>query len=423
MNDASSPTAATSSTGDGKLLPLAGIRILDITQFLSGPFGSQIMADLGAEVIKVESPEGDLARHMPPHFLGEDSVYFHAVNRGKRSLMVDMKTPEGIAVVRRLALASDAVLENYRPGVLARLGLDEAQLRADKPDLIWCSVSGFGQDGPYRDKPAYDMIVQALSGGMSLTGEPGGTAVRSGVPIGDLAAGMYAVIGLLSALLRRNACGLGASIDISMLDCQVAMLTYQAAYHLFSGDVPGLQGTGHDSIATYRGFKCASGTQLVITANTERMWKSLCKALGAPDLADDPLFKTSRERHVNRRELYDLLESLFLTRTAEEWLPLLDAESVPVARVNTLDKVMTDPQVVHRGMVGSVTNSEGETVRVIGNPLRIDSQPDTESRRSPALGADSRAILRDVLGLDEGEIYALAERNVIAPSSKGAKKA
>src|SRR5919199_2856615 len=277
---------------------LAGIRVLDLTQVISGPYATQILGDLGADVIKVEPPQGDLARTMPPHFVGPDSVYYVAVNRNKRSLAVDLKRPEGLDLVRRLALASDVVVENFRPGVLDRLGLPLDALRAAHPGLIWCSVSGFGQDGPYRDKPAYDMIVQALSGGMSLTGEPGGPAVRSGLPIGDIAAGLYAVVAILAALRRRDRTGRGDVIDIAMLDCQAAMLTYQAAYYLHSGRVPGRQGSGHDSIPTYRSFATRNGVEIVVTAISERMWRNLARALGLEALVEDPRFRTNRDRYT-----------------------------------------------------------------------------------------------------------------------------
>src|SRR5579871_3621309 len=215
--------------------PLSGIRVLDLTQFLSGPFATQILADLGADVVKLEPPQGDPVRAVPPHFAGDDSVYYLSVNRNKRSVVVDMKVPEGRELTRKLALSCDIVMENFRPGVLERLGLSAAALRAQKPSLIWCSISGFGQSGPYRNKPAYDMIVQALSGGMSLTGDASGPPVRAGIPIGDLAAGLYAGVAVLAALNRRHQTGCGEAIDISMLDCQAAMLSYQAAYFLHSG--------------------------------------------------------------------------------------------------------------------------------------------------------------------------------------------
>src|SRR3984893_7416271 len=251
-------------TGDAQDRPLTGIRVLDLTQFLSGPYATQILADLGADIIKLEPPQGDPIRVVPPYFVGEDSLYYLCINRNKRCVAVDMKVDAGRELVKRLALSCDIVMENFRPGVLERLGLSAEGLRKERPALIWCSISGFGQDGPYHNKPAYDMIVQALSGGMSLTGEAGGTPVRAGIPIGDLGAGFYSTIAVLAALNRRHATGLGETIDVSMLDCQAAMLCYQAAYYMHSGVVPVRQGRGHESIPTYRSYACKDGVSIVI---------------------------------------------------------------------------------------------------------------------------------------------------------------
>ena len=397
---------------------LAGLRVLDLTQVISGPYATQILGDLGAEVIKVEPPQGDLARHMPPHFVGEDSVYYVSLNRNKRSLAVDLKRPEGLDVVRRLALASDVVIENFRPGVLERLGLSMDALRAERPDLVWCSISGFGQDGPYRDKPAYDMIVQALSGGMSLTGEPGRTAVRAGIPIGDLAAGLYAVIAILAALRRRDATGRGDVIDISMLDCQAAMLTYQGAYYLHSGQVPGRQGSGHDSIPTYRTFQAGDGREVVVSAISERMWQGLCRALGREDLADDPRFRTNRERHANRHALWPELEAAFRTRAADEWVPRLEREEVPVAVVNSLDRVMQDPQIRHRGMIAELDAADGRRARVMADPLAFREAGHGPDRFPPRLGEDSASVLRDALGLSDAEIRELVASGAVVEPDK-----
>jgi crotonobetainyl-CoA:carnitine CoA-transferase CaiB-like acyl-CoA transferase len=391
---------------------LRGIRVLDLTQFLSGPHCTQILGDLGAEIVKVEAPQGDLARHIPPHFVDGDSVYYLAINRNKKSVAVDLKIEEGRDLVRRLVLASDIVVENFRPGVLDRLGIAAKELLAKKPGLIWCSISGFGQDGPYRDKPAYDMIVQALSGGMSLTGEPGRGAVRAGVPIGDLCAGMYAAIAVLAALHRRNETGRGEMIDISMLDCQAAMLSYQAAYHLHSGTVPGRQGTGHDSIPTYRAFTAGDDVEVVITANTEKMWQGLCRALGLEQLTDDPRFRANRDRFKHRHELWPLLEEAFRRRPADEWVALLEREEVPVGVVNTLDRVMGDPQIQHRGLVLEL-NGEGKSARVMGDPIVFAEAGRPVPRYPPALGEDTEAVLRDVLGLDRDEVARLRAAGVL----------
>jgi crotonobetainyl-CoA:carnitine CoA-transferase CaiB-like acyl-CoA transferase len=398
--------------------PLKGVRVLDMTQFLSGPFSTQILADLGAEVIKLEAPQGDLARHIPPYFVEKDSVYYLSINRGKHSVVADMKSPEGIALVRKLAMASDIVIENFRPGVLDRLGLSATELRKEKLGLIWCSISGFGQNGPYRDKPAYDMIVQALSGGMSLTGETGGHPVRAGIPIGDLAAGMYAAIAALAALHRKNETGRGEYIDISMLDCQAAMLCYQGAYYLHSGNVPGRQGRGHDSISTYRAFTAQDDVDVVVTANTERMWASLCRALGYPELTDDPRFRTGQLRYDNRGELWPILEKAFLQRPADEWVLLLEKEEIPVGVVNTLDRVMTDPQIMARDMILDLVASDGRKIRVMGNPIRFEEAAPGKPLYPPAAGENSADVLSGVLGLSADEISGLIERKIIVLGSK-----
>ena len=399
--------------------PLNGIRILDLTQFLSGPFATQILADLGADIIKLEPPQGDPIRAVPPHFVGENSVYYLCINRNKRALAVDMKVAQGRDLVKRLALSSDIVMENFRPGVLDRLGLSAEGLRKEKPSLIWCSISGFGQDGPYHSKPAYDMIVQALSGGMSLTGEPGGAAVRAGIPIADLGAGLYSAIGVLAALNRRNATGKGETIDISMLDCQAAMLCYQAAYYMHSGVVPGRQGRGHESIPTYRSFACKDGVAVVITANTERMWQGLARVLGREDLLADPRFATNKDRLAHRDALWPMLDEAFSTRNAVEWLPLLEAEEIPVGVVNTLDRVVNDPQIRHRDMVLNLANADGTLSRVMGNPIKFKDADGEGGAYPPDLGADTAAVLRDVLDLSRADIGDLiAAKAVIAKDFK-----
>ncbi|HXJ00135.1 MAG TPA: CoA transferase [Micropepsaceae bacterium] len=398
---------------DAKDRPLSGVRVLDLTQFLSGPFATQIFADLGAEILKLEPPQGDPIRAVPPHFVGEDSVYYLCINRNKRCVAVDMKTEAGRDLVKKLALSSDIVMENFRPGVLDRLGLSAEALRKEKPSLIWCSISGFGQDGPYSNKPAYDMIVQALSGGMSLTGESGGAPVRAGIPIGDLAAGLYAGIATLAALNRRHQTGLGDTIDISMLDCQAAMLCYQAAYYMHSGNVPGRQGRGHESIPTYRSFEAKDGIHIVITANTERMWQGLARALGHQEWLSDPRFTTNKERLANRHALWPMLEEAFRTRNADEWIPILEREEIPVGVVNTLDRVMTDPQIRHRNMVLDLESGDGRAASVTGNPMKFKDTPPEAHAYPGALGADSAAVLKDVLDLSPGEIAELIRSKTI----------
>ena len=396
--------------------PLAGIRVLDLTQFLAGPFATQILGDLGAEVIKLEAPSGDWSRSLPPHFVGPDSAYYLSVNRNKKSVVADMKSADGLALVNRLAAASDIVIENFRPGVLDRLGLVYRELAAANQKLIWCSISGFGQDGPDRDRPAYDMIVQALSGGMSMTGEPGEPAVRAGIPIGDLCAGMYGAIGVLAALEERRRTGKGRLVDVAMLDCQVAMLCYQAAYFLHSGVEPGRQGRGHASIPTYRSFDAGNGTELVITANTERMWRALCGVLGLEKLAGDPRFATNDDRYANRFELWPLLEAAFQERDADAWVPLLLEAGIPVGRVNTLGAALGNPQIAQRDMVLDLAARDGRRVRVAGNPIKFADDDPGPASFPPLLGEDTREVLARVLGLSGEEIEsALAAGAVSEP--------
>lgn len=403
---------------------LAGLRVLDFSQVLSGPFCTQILADLGAEVIKVESPEGDVARAMPPHFVGGDSVYYLSINRNKRSIGINLKSPEGLAVARRLVLASDVVIENFRPGVMEKLGLSPVALRQEKPALIWCSVSGFGQNGPYRDKQAYDLIVQALSGGMSLTGMPDGPSVRAGIPVADLSAGLYAAIGILAALNRVRTTGRGELIDVSMMDCQAAMLCYQAAYHLHSGQVPGRQGRGHDSIASYQTFVAGDGIEIVVAAMTERMWQRLCEALGRNDLIQDARFTDAAKRRDNRDTLMPILNAAFASNPAHHWVETLEAAGVPVGTVNTMDRVVADPQIQARGMITTLRNEDGHEVRVMGDPLFM-----AETRRSshsypPKPNQDGAAILSEILGMSRDDVARLEQAGAIArPAKAGSARA
>jgi crotonobetainyl-CoA:carnitine CoA-transferase CaiB-like acyl-CoA transferase len=393
--------------------PLAGVRVLDLTQFLSGPYATMILGDLGAEVIKVEPPQGDATRTIPPNFVGEDSAYYLSINRNKRDVVIDLKKPQGRDLVLRLAKACDIVIENNRPGVIDRLGLGYSELSKANPAIVWASISGFGQDGPYRDYPAYDMIVQALSGGMSLTGEAGRPAVRAGIPIGDLAAGMYAVIGLLAALHESKASGRGRKIDVAMLDCQVAMLCYQAAYHLVSGKVPGPQGREHDSFATYRTFQAGDGVSVVVCANTEKMWQDMARILGLGELVDDPRFRTNADRHEHRSTLVPLMDAAFLKRQAAEWIVDFRKAGIPVGVVNTLDRALTDPHVLHRNMVVNMSDEAGHAVRVVGNPVKFSGEPEFPPGYPPPFGGDTRAVLSDVLGCSAEEIASLLADQVV----------
>jgi crotonobetainyl-CoA:carnitine CoA-transferase CaiB-like acyl-CoA transferase len=398
--------------------PLAHVRVLDMTQFLAGPFCTQILADLGATVTKVEAPTGDITRTIPPHFVDGDSAYFLSANRNKRSIVVDLKSPGGLELAQRLAASSDVVVENFRPGVLARLGFSYAGLEARHPGLIWCSISGFGQDGPTAGLPAYDMVVQAMSGGMSLTGEPEGASVRAGVPIGNLSGALFATVGILAALEERHRSGLGQIVDVSLLDSHVSMLSYQAVYHLVAGVVPGRQGRGHDSIPTYRAFTAGDGIDVVVTANTERMWHGLCDLLDRPALADDPRFLTNQDRYRNRSELWPLLEEAFRARPASEHVQRLHAAAIPAAVVVTVDRALTHPQVRHRGMVIDVTSASGETARLLGNPIKFSRTNRNGHDFPPKLGADTEAVLAE-LGLTDDRAGDVAAPDGTARAAAG----
>lgn len=393
-------------------LPLQGIRVLDFTTFLSGPYATQLLGDLGATVIKVEPEKGDSSRGIPSHEVGPDTGYYLANNRNKKSVGINLKSSEGQALARKLALGCDVVIENFRPGVASRLGLDADDLTTQKPSLIWASISGFGQTGPWKDRPAYDMIVQALSGAMSLTGHPGGEAARLGVPLGDIAAGLFSVIGITSALHARADSGKGQIIDVAMLDCMLSLLSYQGVYTLISGKAPQPQGARHDSIPTYRSFRGHDGREFVITANTERMWQGVCRTIGQPQLADDPRFSDGRKRLENREALWGILEPAFAARPAEEWVEALQANDVPAAMIRNVAEALDDARRSGRDMIWPV--SEGEhSFDSLGAPIRFSDFDAMPRQYPPAIGENNVEILGELAGLDEAEVRTLRDTGVL----------
>jgi CoA:oxalate CoA-transferase len=376
-------------------LPLQGVVVLDLTTFLAGPFATQILADMGAEVIKVEPPAGDSSRAIPPYFIDGDSAYFLAHNRNKRSVVLDLKNETQVGQLRQLISKADVVIENYRPGVTTRLGIDPAEICAEHPSLVWASISGFGQTGPLKDRPAYDMIVQALSGVMSLTGEPDRPAVRLGIPAGDLVAGMYAVIGLLARLSSVKSGGPGGQIDISMLDSQLTMLSYQAVYSMISGHTPAPQGARHDSIPTYRSFTGADGRELVVTANTERMWTGLCQALDLVDLISDPRYESAGSRLANKDTLWKVLETRFAERPAAEWVALLIDHGVPAAPIRSVVEALNDARGSGRNMVIPVEDEERGRYEAVNSPIRFVGATELPATFPPRLGEDTADILAE----------------------------
>ena len=363
---------------------LAGIRVLDLTRMLAGPYATMLLADMGAEVIKVEDPAGDPIRGMGPPFEADgSSACFNAINRNKKSVVLDLRTAAGRAHFFDLVRTADVVIDNFRAGVMERLGLTPDALRAAKPDLVTCSVTAFGGDGPYRDLPAFDLILQAMGGGMSITGEAGGTPVRAGMPIGDLGGGIFAALAVCGALVRRSRTGQGEHIDLSLLDVQVSLLTYVAQYFLTDGRVPQPIGSAHQSVVPYEAFPTADG-YVVVAVFVENFWSPLCQVLGTPELA--ARYPTNTERVRARAELVPLLAERFRTRKTDDWVKDLWAAAVPSGPVNTVDLVLADPQVRHRGMV--VTDG----VRtLVGNPIK-NGDPDGFAP-APGLGQHNDEVL------------------------------
>jgi CoA:oxalate CoA-transferase len=402
----------------GRPLPLRGITVVDFTTFLSGPFCTQILGDLGATIIKIEPFCGDSSRNVPPHFVEEDSAYFISTNRNKKSIALDLKNSAGVKTARRLVLAADVVIENFRPGVCAKLGIDAQQILQKKPELIWASISGFGQTGPRRNDPAYDMIVQALSGAMSITGEVGRPSVRLGIPAGDLVAGMYAAIAINALLVGRSQTKKGGYIDISMLDGLLSMLSYQAQYHLVADTVPGPQAARHDSIPTYRSFLAGDGLEFVVTANTQRMWTKMCDVVGRHDLLVLPEFADASARHLNKEALWAELEMEFKKDKAGVWVARLMSLSVPAALIRNVPEAIADARAAERNMVVTARRCNGQSIEMINTPIRI-SGVTSPCVFPPKLSQDCDEILQTILGLSVVEAERLAESGALLRPEKG----
>ena len=403
--------------------PLSHVKVLDLSRILAAPWAGQILADLGAEVIKVERPGGgDDTRAWGPPFLkdadGNDTKeagYFLAVNRGKRSITVSLDKPEGQQIVRELAMRADIVLENYKAGTLARYGLDEASLRALNPRLIYCSVTGFGQTGPRRDQVAYDFLIQAMGGLMSVTGEkdgkPGGGPQKVGVPIVDLMTGMYTAVSVLAALARRNECGRGDFIDIGMLDVQVAALANQAMNYLVSGKVPKRSGNAHPNIQPQDVYSCADGDVILVVGNDGQFVK-LCAALGHPEWALDTRFSVNPQRIRNLAELSALLRAAFAKWQRARLIAALDEAGVPCGAINSVADVFEDPQVKARGMLRYVPHPSGVDAPQVASPMRFAEAAALPMAAPPLLGQHSDAILAE-LGYDSARIAALRAEGVV----------
>ncbi|MGP8097957.1 MAG: CaiB/BaiF CoA transferase family protein [Steroidobacteraceae bacterium] len=377
--------------------PLDGITVLDFSHALAGPYCTMLMAAYGANVIKIESPgEGDIGRSWGPPFQGADSAYFVGLNSGKKSLTVDLKSPEGPDVCRRLAAKADIAIENFRPGVMSRLGLDYAALSAANPRLIYVSISGFGQTGPRRLEPAMDLIVQSASGLMSITGTAQGESVRSGHSVADVTAGLFALVGALMALEARHRTGRGQFVDVSMMDTLMSSMLANFARYLASGEIPVPMGTSFDSIVPYRNFMCAD-REVTIAAASDKLWRSLCEALGRSDLAGHPDYHSNPLRVQNRRVLEPLLEGIFRSRPAVHWIELLSRAGVPCTVVRNFKEIVEDEQTAARNMTPLVHHALAGPIRVLGVPVQLSETPGRIASAAPVLGADTAAVIEDLL--------------------------
>jgi glutaryl-CoA transferase len=403
--------------------PLAGIRVLDLTRVLAGPWAAQNLADLGAEVIKIERPKkGDDSRAFGPPWLKDaqgrdtaESAYFACANRGKKSLTLDLAHPQGQAIARELAAKSDVLLENFKFGDLDRYGLGYAQLKALNPGLIYCSVTGFGHTGPWRERPGYDFMIQGMGGLMSVTGErddrPGGGPQKAGIPIADLITGMYASVAICAALAHRAKSGAGQHLDLALLDSLTAVLANQAANYVATGEPPGRLGNDHPNIAPYQVFRTSDGS-LILACGNDNLFRKFCEVAGCQPLADDARFATNGKRVENRAELTRLLSDLFRRRTTKDWIGALEAAGVPCGPINDVAQVFAEPQVQARGLRFELPHPSAGKVALVRSPMRFSETPVEHDVPPPTLGQHTEEVLR-WLGKSEAEISRLRREAIV----------
>ncbi|MCH8167594.1 MAG: CoA transferase [Proteobacteria bacterium] len=401
--------------------PLHGVRVLDLTRILAGPFCTQMLGDLGAEVIKIERPgKGDDTRKFAPPFLLDEqgaptseSAYFLSANRNKKSVVVDLTKPAGQKLIRRLMAMSDVVVENFKTGALKKYGLSYDDVKGDNPGLVYCSITGFGQTGPYANRPGYDFLIQGMGGIMSLTGEPGGSPQKVGVPIADLMTGMYAAVAINAAVYRAKVAGVGNHIDIGMLDTHVAWLGNVGMNYLYADNL-GRLGNDHPNIVPYRPFKTADGEIVIVVGNDEQ-FRRFCAIAECDELVTDPRFETNEMRVRNREKLAERLDPIVAARPSAFWLKELEARSIGCGPINNLEQVFNDPQVIAREMVHEMRHSAngGTTARLLASPIRMSETPVTYRHAPPLLGEHTHEVLSGLLGLEASEIAELSDLGAI----------
>ena len=392
--------------------PLEGIRVLDLTRILAGPYATMLLGDLGAEVIKIEQPgTGDESRNFGP-FKNDFSLYFMSVNRGKKSLTLNLKSPRGVELFLELVKGSDILVENFRPGTMKKLGLDYESLKPHRPSLIYAACSGFGQTGPDAHRGAYDMIIQGLGGIISITGEPDRPPVRVGTSISDITAAMFTTIGILSALHHRHQTGEGQFVDVAMLDGMVAILENAVVRYLITGDVPQPLGARHPAITPFEAFESADG-YVIIAIGNDGLWAKFCEHVNLPDLITDERFRTNALRTANHAELFPILAELMRQHTTSQWMQGLDAIGVPCGPINTIDKVVNHPQVLAREMIATIEHEVTGSVGVPGLPIKLSKTPGQVETPAPTLGEHTAEILTDLLGMETAEIERLKRDGVV----------
>jgi CoA:oxalate CoA-transferase len=392
--------------------PLKGIRVLDLTRILAGPYATMILRDLGAEVIKIEQPGvGDEARDFGP-FKNDFSLYFMSVNRGKKSVTLNLKAPRGKELFLELVKGSDILVENFRPGTMEKLGLGYESLKAHHPSLLYAACSGFGQTGPYAMRGAYDMIIQGMGGIISITGEPDRPPVRVGTSIGDITSALFTAIGILSALRHRDQTGEGQLIDVGMLDCQVAILENAMVRYFSTGDIPRPLGRRHPAITPFEVFESADGYVVIAIGNNE-LWRKFCEHVNHPELIDNERFHTNALRTENHESLFPILAEIMCRRTTDAWVEALEEVGVPCGPVNTIDKVVNDPQVLARDMIAEVEHEVTGTVQIPGIPIKLSETPGQIDAPAPNLGEHTSEVLTGLLGLEAEEVNQLKQDEVL----------